>query len=635
MRSLKYIPFIFLLISFSVGFAQSKPTELFIGVPETSKHTHAIIRYSNTTYELNSIKQLIATYDYAITILDNGGRNYANIVLPYDNFSKISNISIYIYDQFGQKIEKVPERDLQDIPFTANHLFDDLRLIYYEGLQKKLPITIYVSYKKVYTDFFHMPEWRPQLGPDILVENSSLKIINENKIPYRFYSKNFPDSTLLFSEEADTKKWDVKNLEAFEVEKYGPKKRDQLPSLVLPMDEFQMEGYEGSFKTWDDMAQFDLTLKEGLLELNPETITFIKSMTDSIENPKDKARIIYKWMQKETRYESVQLGVGGWKPFSAKFVDEKKYGDCKALTNYTQALLKAIGIESYYSSIQAGSNDNPVDIDEVYSQFNHIILCVPFKGDTTWLECTSNNAPFGYLGDFTDNRYALVASKQNSRLVKTPKYTAKANLLQRKSEIVVNEKGGLNGNMKAEFHNIQSEKRWFQKDENLRDQMDNIYQMLDVKGFHINQLKYDFVDQMHPIVYESISFDARQVARMTSSKMLLPLYYLNTKPKKLKNDEDRRFDIVLKRGHTTVDTIIYQFPNQYMVKSLPESVSISSDFGFNIATSWIEDDKIYYVRKEVVFDGRFPADRWEDFIKYKNAVRKADKATAVLEKVMD
>lgn len=616
-----------------MGFTQSKPSELFIGVPETSKHTHAILRYSNTTYELNSIHEIIAKYDYAITILDNGGRNHSEIVLPYDNFSKISNISVFIYDQFGQLIEKVPERDMEDIPYSSSHLFDDLRLIYYKGLKKKLPITIYVSYKKTYTDFFHMPEWIPQKGQDIMLEKASLKIINNAELPYRHYAKNLPDSTLSFSEEGNIKKWELEGLKAFELEKYGPDKWDQLPSIVFPMDEFQMEGYKGSFKSWKDMADFDLTLKEGLLYLKPETIAFIKSMTDSIDNPKEKAEIIYKWMQKETRYESVQLGVGGWKPFSAEFVDEKKYGDCKALTNYMQALLNTVNIDSYYSPIQAGSNDNPIDKNKVYNQFNHIILCVPFDSDTTWLECTSNSAPFGYLGDFTDDRYALVASENNSQLVKTPKYSAEENLLQRKSEIKVNEEGGFSGYIQAEFHNIQSEKRWFQKEENLQDQMDHLYQLVDVKGFHINDLRYEFIDQKHPIVYENIDFDARQVARLTNSKILLPLYYLNPKPDRLKKDENRRFEIIQKRGSTSIDTIVYQIPENYQIHSLSDSTILNTDFGYYETNSWIKDDLIYYYRKEIVRDGRFPPERWEDFRNYKNAVRKADKATAVLEKI--
>ena len=55
-------------------------------------------------------------------------------------------------------------------------------------------------------------------------------------------------------------------------------------------------------------------------------------------DPIEKAKIVYKYMQEKTRYISVQVGIGGFKPMLAKDVDRLGYGDCKALSNYTKAL---------------------------------------------------------------------------------------------------------------------------------------------------------------------------------------------------------------------------------------------------------------------------------------------------------
>jgi hypothetical protein len=92
-------------------FGQNKPENLFIGIPKISTNTNAIVRYSNTTYELKSLKQLVVHYDYAITIVDNGGRGYSTVVIPYDDLSKVNQISVFIYDQLGQKIENVNLND--------------------------------------------------------------------------------------------------------------------------------------------------------------------------------------------------------------------------------------------------------------------------------------------------------------------------------------------------------------------------------------------------------------------------------------------------------------------------------------------------------------------------------------------
>jgi hypothetical protein len=122
-------------------------------------------------------------------------------------------------------------------------------------------------------------------------------------------------------------------------------------------------------------------------------------MTDTIQSDKDKVRFLYRYLQQNMRYVSVQLGIGGLKPFPAMFVDQKKYGDCKALTNYMGALLRAVNIPSCYAIVNAGTNAKPADPKFPDNVFNHVILCVPLKNDTTWLECTSNTQPFGQLGD--------------------------------------------------------------------------------------------------------------------------------------------------------------------------------------------------------------------------------------------
>src|SRR6185312_13501516 len=151
-----------------------------------------------------------------------------------------------------------------------------------------------------------------------------------------------------------------------------------------------------------------------------------------------KARFLYNYLQKNVRYVSVQLGIGGYKPFPASFVDEKKYGDCKALSNYMLTLLKTVGIPSYCAVINAGTNAEPADPDFVNDPFNHIILCVPFKNDTTWLECTSATSPFGKLGSFTENRKALLVTEDGGKLVNTPRSTMQDNQFNSAVHLVLN-----------------------------------------------------------------------------------------------------------------------------------------------------------------------------------------------------
>ena len=85
------------------------------------------------------------------------------------------------------------------------------------------------------------------------------------------------------------------------------------------------------------------------------------------------------------------------------------------------------------------------------------ILCLPFKNDTTWVDCTSQTIPFGYLGDFTDNRTVLALTPQGGKLMHTPKYTAAVNLQSRKAEFVISAEGGLSGSMTTNYKGVNYE----------------------------------------------------------------------------------------------------------------------------------------------------------------------------------
>jgi transglutaminase-like putative cysteine protease len=107
----------------------------------------------------------------------------------------------------------------------------------------------------------------------------------------------------------------------------------------------------------------------------------IQQITANCKTPLEKMEKIYGLLQQKTRYISVQLGIGGWQPFDATYVAEKGYGDCKALSNFTKAMLEVVGIPSYYTIIRAGENATEINPAFPANQFNHAILCVPLPKD--------------------------------------------------------------------------------------------------------------------------------------------------------------------------------------------------------------------------------------------------------------
>lgn len=124
------------------------------------------------------------------------------------------------------------------------------------------------------------------------------------------------------------------------------------PVLMMGLESFNLEGVDGTVRTWKEYGQwFSDKILSGTTDLSEETKAKIKAFVGDETDPITKAKLVYQYLQQKVRYVSVQVGIGGFKPMLAKDVDRLGYGDCKALSNYTRALLEVVGVPSYYTEL--------------------------------------------------------------------------------------------------------------------------------------------------------------------------------------------------------------------------------------------------------------------------------------------
>ena len=199
---------------------------------------------------------------------------------------------------------------------------------------------------------------------------------------------------------------------------FSPDEFALLPSVrVFPVD-FKYDK-PGSFNNWVTYGNWQYEINKDKQQLTNQEIKTLKNLTANITDSLTILKMLYHYLEDNTRYINVSIATGGFVPFPAEYVIANKYGDCKALSNYFQTILNYYGFKSHYSKVFASKTINHTEENFSCPQFNHIILCVPFRKDTIWLDCTSNG-PFAYLGTFTQGRKAFIIDKDKSRLVNIP-----------------------------------------------------------------------------------------------------------------------------------------------------------------------------------------------------------------------
>jgi hypothetical protein len=423
------------------------PKELYTaaGIPETlTEGANSVVRYWVSDLTIKGPGKATLKSHSLITVLNEKADNEAIIMFSYNRkYDSYGKVNMNVYDKDGKLVKKYHKSDLYERAISSEStLADDDRYLLLRHAIASYPATIELIYEEDLDSFISLPDWYVQRRFEQSVQTSRYTVSVPATAGFKFKNKNITIDPVKVSQDGiETYTWNVQDLKGIKDEDNLPVWR-VLPCFMFSVNEFNCYGYAGNIGTWRDFGKWIRGLNDGMAVFSPQRIQEIKAMTDSIKTDKDKARFLYSYMQKNMRYVSIQLGIGGFKPFAASFVDDKKYGDCKALSNYMHALLSAVNIPSNYAIIRAGANEEPADYAFPHNNFNHAILCVPLKGDTTWLECTSTTQPFGKLGPFTENRNALLISDEGGKLVNTPKSTAPENQFNSETNIILDADGG-------------------------------------------------------------------------------------------------------------------------------------------------------------------------------------------------
>jgi len=353
---------------------------------------NSIVRLDDYTVDIPNISTINIHHKRAVTILNKKGNRDADTYIYYDEVSRVKSINVTIYNALGLEIAKFKKRDFTDVSATDGFsLHTDTRILYIDYTPTSYPYTIVMESDKTSSNTAHIPSLYMNTGYYSSTQKINYKLTYDTALGFRYKHIGNEKRAII----VDTKgilTVTAENIPAIVAETYAPGFTNKVEHINFGLDKFNLEGVNGDAENWQSFGKWmDDYLLEDTKELPPSTVKMVQQLVEGIEDPIDRARKIYEYMQDKTRYVSIQIGIGGWKPMTATRVDEVGYGDCKALSMYTKSLLDVADVPSYYTIVYGDSDKRDIQKDFAGVQGNHAILTLPRDDDSyVWLECTSH-----------------------------------------------------------------------------------------------------------------------------------------------------------------------------------------------------------------------------------------------------
>ncbi len=556
-------------------------------IPESlKKDAYSVKRKEKFEIAIESPSRAVIRHYNVISVIDRKGLYRLSFGEYTDKFHLLEEVEIKLYNSKGKLISKFKKKDLMNT-IAGSGLVPDGKYYYMEFNETDLPLTLETYSVVEFKGVFSLPDYIIQY-PWESVEQSSMTISypSDMKVNYKTYNGNFKPSS-----STDVKvhnyTFDVAMQAAKKNEEFSGPWRNYFPYVIFNSDKFEYGGLPGNMSSWKDFGYWYYNGTKGLNQLLANYQQEIKSMVVGVTDNREKVRIIYQYLQKNFRYVSIQLGIGGLIPFPATFLHEKKYGDCKGLSNYMQACLSAVNIKSYQVLINAGTGEPAVDPQFPHNGFNHVILTVPLGKDSIWLECTSNYNDFGHLGAFTENRNGLIITENGGVLARTPTTRATGNMVSTKTKVEINEDGSgqinssqmTSGDNKYDQVNVSKEKEDYQK------------------SYMINRLGYLNPDDYsihygdekltpYPVEY-SLAVE-KLPDFIAGSKMFIRPRMYRFWGIKMPAVEKRTQDIQFEGPICKIDTTTFLLPEGFAVDVLPSSKKIEVEYGSFTSKYWFD-----------------------------------------------
>ena len=627
----------FVLLFFTTLLSAQKTEYTTLSIPDSLiQNANAVVRLDQMDIVISSQRNMNIKKKRVVTVLNEKGLESIDAYENYDKKTDVSSIQATAFDAFGNEIKKIKRKDFRDQSVAGGGtIFSDNRIVYLDYTPIQYPFTIvYESEVQTSTTAF-IPEWFLLNDYLLSIEKSVLNVNYPENLGFKKMELNFSNFKITKTIDTSTQlSYTATNIVAQKYEDYSPNVSKIFPRVMMGLEFFNLEGVDGNAKTWKEFGQWwsDKILTD-TEELPEETKAKMKTLVGNETDPIKKAKIIYKYVQEKSRYVAILEGIGGWRPMPVKDVDRLGYGDCKALSNYTKALLKAVDVPSYYTKLYGSRDKQNIESDFVSQQGNHIILTIPNGDNYVFLECTSQDDPFGYQANFTDDRDVLVIKPDGGEIIRTKNYENKDNVQVDKGKYSLDDNGALSGAISMVSEGSQYGQKFHlettpptEQEAHYKEYWDNI------GNLKINKTTF-FNDKEKVSFTENMEISADNYGKISNGKMIFVVNAYNQYTGNVKRIRNRKTPFEIQRGYYDTDEISISLPTGFSIESIPQNFELNTKIG-EYKTEILKKDtnNIIYKRSLFVKKGLYKNTEYDDYRLFMEQISRNDNAKIILTK---
>lgn len=154
-----------------------------------------------------------------------------------------------------------------------------------------------------------------------------------------------------------------------------------------------------AFSSWQDIGLWYEELSQERRQPDKTVEAKVQELTSGLDHARQRLERLAEFVQKEIRYVSIQIGLGGYQPHPAPGILANRYGDCKDKATLLTAMLKSAGFDSFYIIINIDPYSVSPDAPVSLFLFNHVILAIKLADSSLFenSEAVINDPELGRL----------------------------------------------------------------------------------------------------------------------------------------------------------------------------------------------------------------------------------------------